>query len=54
MIIDGNAILTELVSKNWMPLLIVFAVLKAFFPNSKILNAIGEAISSRFPIFKGK
>jgi len=52
--IDGNALFTEFISKNWMPLLTLFAILKVLFPESRILNAIGELISSRLPILKKK
>ncbi len=52
--IDGNALFTEFISKNWMPLVFFFAILKAIFPDSRILNAIGEMISTKLPILKGK
>ncbi len=48
----SNYWLTDFVGNNWMLLLIIYGVLKAMFPYSKILQAIGSGFSNIFPILK--
>lgn len=52
--IYSNAWLIEFIGYNWMALLIIYGVLKAMFPNSKILQAIGAGASNIFPVFRRK
>lgn len=50
--IEGNEILREIIDKNWEPILITYCVVRAMFPSNKLLQVIGDVVSSRFPIFK--
>lgn len=52
--IYSNAWLMEFIGYNWMALLIIYGVLKAMYPNSKILNSIGQGFSNIFPVFRRK
>ena len=52
--IYSNSWLIEFIGYNWMALLIIYGVLKAMFPESKILSAIGEGFSKLFPVFRKK
>ena len=51
-IIKGNEILLQFVSDNWMILLLFYTVVRAMFPNSKLILNIGASFSSMFPIFR--
>jgi len=53
MIPDGNALLNEIVGKNWMVLLLIYNVLAVIFPNAGWLKRIGAAFADRFPQFRG-
>jgi len=47
--IYSNAWLIEFIGENWMALLILYGVAKAMFPESQILNSIGQGFSNIFP-----
>lgn len=49
---NGNQFLIDFIGANWMVLIIVYGIFRAMFPNSKVLGAIGEAVSNLFPVFK--
>lgn len=49
-----NQWLIEAIGENWMALIIIYGIIKAMFPNSKVLNAIGETFAGLFPVFKNK
>jgi len=51
---DGNKLVMDLVSYNWLPMLILWAFLKALFPSWKLLDRIGERFSQIFPQFRKK
>ncbi len=50
----SNEFLIKFIGENWMFLLILYGIFKAMFPNSKILNAVGEGFSNLFPVFRKK
>ncbi len=50
--IDSNNWLVDFIGNNWMGLTLVYMGLKAMFPNSKLLNAIGEGAKGMFPQFR--
>lgn len=52
--IYSNAWLIEFIGENWMALLIIYGVAKAMFPNSKILNSVGDGFAGIFPVFRKK
>jgi hypothetical protein len=52
--IDTNQLFVDFVGKNWMLMLIVYAVVREMLPDSKILKALGEAVSNLFPVLKNK
>lgn len=49
-----NQWLIELIKENWMGLILLYSVIRAMFPNSKMLTATGEAFSNLFPVFRKK
>jgi len=51
---DGNKAVMDFVSLNWLPMLVVWGLAKAFFPNWKLLDRIGERFAVIFPQFKKK
>jgi hypothetical protein len=53
-IMDGNAVLNEIIGKWWMVMMLVYFILNTIFPDSKILKAIGEGFSKMFPVFRKK
>jgi hypothetical protein len=53
MMIDSNTFLIDFVNNNWMGLVMLYSIVRSIFPNNKVLKAIGEAFSARFPVFGG-
>jgi hypothetical protein len=49
-----NQWLIEVIKENWMMLILLYGIVRAMFPNSKMLTAIGEAFSNLFPVFRKK
>jgi hypothetical protein len=52
--IYSNVWLIDFIGNNWLALAILYGVLTAIFPDSRVLSAIGESFSERFPVFKKK
>ncbi|MDD5532381.1 MAG: hypothetical protein PHC52_06285 [Syntrophales bacterium] len=52
--IYSNEWLIKFVGENWMALLILYGAVRAMYPDSKILNAIGEGFANLFPVFRKK
>lgn len=50
---DGNALINELIGKNWMLFLLAYNILSVIFPEAKWLKAIGDGFSRMFPVFRG-
>lgn len=51
---DSNTFLVQFIGDNWMAMIIIYAIFRAMFPNSRILTAVGETFSGLFPVFKQK
>lgn len=49
---DSNGFLDDFVGQNWILLLLMYNIFKAVFPNSKVLEAIGATLSSKFPLLR--
>lgn len=49
-----NDWLIEAIAENWMGLILLYSIIRAMFPNSKMLNAIGESFANVFPVFRKK
>ena len=53
-IINGNEIIIQFVSDNWIILLLFYSIVRGRFPDSKLIQVVGASFSNMFPIFKGK
>lgn len=53
-IINGNDLIMEFVSNNWIILLLFYSIVRGMFPDSKLIQIVGASFSSMFPIFRGK
>lgn len=52
--INTNQILMDFVGQNWIALLLLYGIVRAMFPNSMMLTAIGETFSGLFPQLRKK
>jgi len=50
--IDTNQLLIDFIGKNWMALIIIYGMVRAMFPNSKVLAAMGDGFARMFPVFR--
>lgn len=51
---DGNSFINDLISNNWMLLILLYNILSTIFPDSKAIKGIGEGFSKMFPVFRKK
>ena len=49
---SSNQWLTDFIGQNWMGMVILYSIVRSMFPNSKMLNAIGQTFSGMFPVFR--
>lgn len=50
----NNQFIIQFVSDHWVVIILIYGILKAFFPNSQLLARLAEKISGVFPILKKK
>ena len=48
---SSNQWLTDFIGQNWMGMVILYSIVRSMFPNSKMLNGIGQTFSGMFPVF---
>jgi len=53
-IINGNNIIIEIVNENWIIMLLFYSIIRGMFPDSKLIQLIGNSFSNMFPIFRSK
>lgn len=53
-IVNGNEIILQFVSDNWMILLLFYSVIRGMFPDSKLIQIVGASFANMFPVLKRK
>jgi hypothetical protein len=53
-IINGNEIIIQFVSDNWIILLLFYSIVRGMFPDSKLIQLVGTSFASMFPVLRRK